>query len=69
MLRAASLKAMRKKKDERALKVPLRLGRAHELVDDALRGVGKVAKLGLPHHERRLRVEGIAELKPKHGEL
>lgn len=46
-----SLHAMRKQQHNAVLSDPLGLTRADELVDDALRCVMKVSKLGLPQNQ------------------
>lgn len=47
-----SLHAMWKQQHDAVLSNPLGLARTDELVDDALSGVVKVSKLGLPQNQR-----------------
>ena len=54
---------MRQEKDDAALPHPLGLPAGDELVNDALRGVGKVTKLSLPEHQGVGVSHGVAQLK------
>ena len=63
MLRPLSFIAVRQEKDERRLLLPLGARRRQELVDDHLRAVGEIAKLGFPEHQRLRRVDGVAILE------
>lgn len=54
---------MRQEKDDATLPHPLGLSAGDELVDDALRSVGKVTKLSLPEHQGVGVSHGVAQLK------
>ena len=56
----------RPRKAGHGMHLPFGLTRADELVNDALRRIGEVPKLGLPHDERVSPVERVAELKSEH---
>lgn len=60
---------MRQQQHHATLPRPLILTAEDELVDDALRGVGKVAELGLPDDQRAGRVNGEAVLEAQHRKL
>src|SRR4029077_16751852 len=66
MFRPLALVAMRQQHDEAAVALPLRLAADNELVNDDLRAVAKIAELRFPEHQRRWRVERIAEFKAEH---
>lgn len=60
---------MRQQHDESTLSDPLALSARDELVNDALRGVVEVSKLGLPAHQRVGVGHGEAELEAKNSVL
>ena len=60
MLGSLSFIAVRQEKNERRLLLPFGARRREELVDDHLRAVGEIAKLGFPEHQRLRCVDGIA---------
>ena len=69
MLGPHALVAVREQHDEARLPDPLGLAGRDELVDDALGGVGEVAELRLPDHQRVGVGERVAELEAEDGVL
>mmetsp|Transcript_5283 Transcript_5283/g.16144 ORF Transcript_5283/g.16144 Transcript_5283/m.16144 type:complete len:212 (+) Transcript_5283:115-750(+) len=69
VLGALALVAVREQHDEATLAQPLLLSRREELVDHALRRVGEITELCLPHDEGRRVLERVAHLEAQHTEF
>src|SRR5689334_1493483 len=63
---ALSFVPVREQQDQAAEQSPLILPCRHELVDDDLRAVSKVAKLRLPQRERLGKIAAVAVLETHH---
>jgi hypothetical protein len=69
MLGACPLKAMRQEHRDSAEPAPFVFGAGDELIDDDLRHVPEIAKLGLPANERFGMIQAVAVLKAKHADF
>src|SRR5262245_27430424 len=67
MLRPLSLIAVRQEQPQADGLLPLGLSACDELVDDHLRPIGEVAKLGFPQHQCQGIGHAVAEFKPEHS--
>src|SRR5215213_10359540 len=63
MLGSLSFIAVRQEQDERRFLLPLGTRGHKKLIDDYLRAVGEIAKLGFPEYQRLRRVDGVAILE------
>jgi hypothetical protein len=54
---------VRQKKNQRRLLLPLGACRRQELIDNHLRAIGKIAKLGFPEDQRLRGVDGVPILE------
>ena len=69
VLRPLALVAVRQQEHEPRCLPPLGLPGDDELVDHRLPNIGEVPVLGLPQHERLLRVHRVAVLEAHHSDL
>src|SRR6478735_11977931 len=69
VLWALPFKAMRQQHDDTAQSLPLVLSAGDELIDDDLRDVDEVTKLGFPQDEPIRPIQAVAVLKTEHTRL
>ena len=66
MFRPLAFEAMRQQADQTGHAQPFGFARVDELIEHDLRAIGKIAKLGFPHHQRVRFRQRIAIFEPEH---